>query len=746
MRHILGTSLFLLPFLVDSQGVPVPFASPDAAIDADQGIIATPGMMGGIGVNTHLAQSSDGADHNELTGVQIVPRFGDYQEIQMNQPRISLNPVLSLNNATKDINRTTVPSMTLPNQNQIATSQLQAYPNTNQEASEQYRFPPQENPEQMPPALEMSTQLGEIPTTNLPSAQSSVQQSTISNQDQMETMQMIAQTLEYQVFPNQNAQSYFPDASDNLEVASDTLESHAPHSETSAGAQSRPEIYTMSSEVGPQLVPQVQLPSPAPTQLAPGTPIEHVPRTYNDGEIIAQDQNSEQYTFPSFQMEPQPPFLNQSIESQFPGLSVNFQVENPEQRSGGGESSIVVDSNHLSNGVTAPQVASHLSHPVDVFADIADESVVTTTKKPKKKKKRRIPEDPPVDYFIVEPPPPVIIHEVAPQWNDNLSTLELLHDIEERLERIEQSGAPQSLGLLPIQYFDEKLPEMQNIVQSNTPVYTPIQVTDEELLAKQAAVLSPYRQMPKEVTIYCYPFTPQEIVQKCLGAMETLGATGVYLPMMTEAGTEKPRDYYASVQTLQRMRRKDGKKYKIYGVAYDNPQWSLITQIVLNHKLWDGIMLEWVGGNACIWNINRPTRGQVDTILAHAGPLYYFFRQQMCDQTLILNSPYGAAFVNPNEEVDVSDINIVQGEFPKFLIPVFPCFQGEEGPCYNAFRYYTEDACSDKQVSRIRRTLQDTRNLQKFAFSPYEGLGGLMMHLANETCRGMPEHDLYSVV
>lgn len=151
----------------------------------------------------------------------------------------------------------------------------------------------------------------------------------------------------------------------------------------------------------------------------------------------------------------------------------------------------------------------------------------------------------------------------------------------------------------------------------------------------------------------------------------------------------------------------------------------------MRHPLFDGVLIEWVGNNACIWNIHQPTRGQVDTILEMAGPLYYFFRNQECEDDLTLNSPYGAAFVNPNEDVDVSDIQVIRGQFPRFITPVFPCFQGQEGPCYNAFRYYTQDACSSKQ---------------KFAFSPYEPLGGLMMHFANETCHGMPEHDLYSVV
>eukprot|EP01053_Blabericola_migrator_P000331 Blabericola_migrator_1__330@NODE_1084_length_5492_cov_106_716682_g643_i1_p1_GENE_NODE_1084_length_5492_cov_106_716682_g643_i1NODE_1084_length_5492_cov_106_716682_g643_i1_p1_ORF_typecomplete_len595_score61_41_NODE_1084_length_5492_cov_106_716682_g643_i129864770 len=348
-------------------------------------------------------------------------------------------------------------------------------------------------------------------------------------------------------------------------------------------------------------------------------------------------------------------------------------------------------------------VSPHLEHPTDFFANLLDQTTTSTKKSKSKKKKHQLPTPPPTDYFIVEPPPPIIIHEtVEVEGKPNATTIMLLHDIEERLARIEQAHAPKYIGVLPTQYFDPSSSVAEKSAVSppphNNPVYAPVQITDQELLARQPLTLSPYRQAPNNLNIYCYPFTPEEITGKCLGGMEMLGATGLYLPMMTEIGTEKSAEYYDAIRTLRKMRRKDGKKYNVFGVAYDNPNWALITQVVLKYDLWDGVMIEWVGTNACIWNIHQPTRGQIDTILENAGPIYYFFRQQSCDLSLRLTSPFGAAFVNPNEEVDVSDINVIEGQFPKFLTPVFPCFQGEEGPCYNAFRYYTEDACSDKQV------------------------------------------------
>lgn len=163
-------------------------------------------------------------------------------------------------------------------------------------------------------------------------------------------------------------------------------------------------------------------------------------------------------------------------------------------------------------------------------------------------------------------------------WNTTQTAWDLLYELEERLQRVHLSDAPEYSGVLPSQFFDEPVPLIHTESEVPKEGYAPFIITDEEILAEKAIALSPYMLMPKDVIMYCYPFGEEEIISKCLPGMEVLGATGVYLPLMSEAGTERSVSYYNSVRTLKRTLRKDGKRYEVYGTAYDNPNWSLITQ------------------------------------------------------------------------------------------------------------------------------------------------------------------------
>lgn len=165
-------------------------------------------------------------------------------------------------------------------------------------------------------------------------------------------------------------------------------------------------------------------------------------------------------------------------------------------------------------------------------------------------------------------------------WNTSQTAADLVFDLENRLQRAQSSQVPGQSGYLPVEYFDEPVAPPP-VIPWSVPrdSYIPYVITDEELLAEQTIALSPYVQMPKDVTMYCYPFGEEEINGKCLTAMEDFGATAVYLPMMAEIGTERSKTYYEAVRQLKKTMRKDGKRYKIVGVAYDNPNWALITQV-----------------------------------------------------------------------------------------------------------------------------------------------------------------------
>lgn len=191
------------------------------------------------------------------------------------------------------------------------------------------------------------------------------------------------------------------------------------------------------------------------------------------------------------------------------------------------------------------------------------------------------------DLTVDGKPEPGVVHQEQIGENSTLTREEALQqlavDIEERLARIqEEYGDYASSGFLPTGYFDEpKTLTSQEPLTPLTPMqsYAPVEVTDDDLLARPKLQLSSYNRIPKEVTIYCYPFGEEEINGKCLEGMQYLDATGVYLPMMAEIGTAKTDAYYEAIRTLKSRPRPDGSTYKVYGVAYDNPQWGLLTDV-----------------------------------------------------------------------------------------------------------------------------------------------------------------------
>lgn len=75
---------------------------------------------------------------------------------------------------------------------------------------------------------------------------------------------------------------------------------------------------------------------------------------------------------------------------------------------------------------------------------------------------------------------------------------------------------------------------------------------------------------------YCYPFTYDEIVTKCGEAKATVNATGVYIPMMMEIQMKHDPIWYSKLKEL-----KARSKLDIVGIAYEKPNWDMITDVCL---------------------------------------------------------------------------------------------------------------------------------------------------------------------
>lgn len=147
-------------------------------------------------------------------------------------------------------------------------------------------------------------------------------------------------------------------------------------------------------------------------------------------------------------------------------------------------------------------------------------------------------------------------------------------------------------------------------------------------------------------------------------------------------------------------------------------------QILMEHKgLFAGVMLEWVGPKSCIKDIPYPTVNHLQLIeMATTKQIIrYFVREQEL------------ASCNTTDHIFLGPKSGVPRTLPFYdsIQPVFSCFAGQEGLCYNAIHRFPDKAC---------------QTFQRYSFNPYEQAGGRMMHLFNETCHGLPPHDLYGAV
>lgn len=240
----------------------------------------------------------------------------------------------------------------------------------------------------------------------------------------------------------------------------------------------------------------------------------------------------------------------------------------------------------------------------------------------------------------------------------------------------------------------------------------------------------------KGVFVYCYPFNEEQIVEKCAGAKDMNGV-GVYIPMMMEVQIKHDKTWYARIRQL-----KQTSGLGVIGIAYENPNWKLITEILLeNPRTFAGVLIEWIGDLACISKMHVPTVQQLEAIkeATEYGIIRYFVREQnfsICETTM-------PEFVRPTRYIPLSKIKNVTEEygealtqpkgfeFPPYIQPVFGCMGGQEGLCYKAFRQNGEKACSSHQ---------------RYIFNPYEYAGGRMLHMFNESCRGLPLLDLYGTL
>lgn len=117
----------------------------------------------------------------------------------------------------------------------------------------------------------------------------------------------------------------------------------------------------------------------------------------------------------------------------------------------------------------------------------------------------------------------------------------------------------------------------------------------------------------------------------------------------------------------------------------------IVFQILMENKgVFAGVMIEWVGPDACVSVGDGPSVNHLHLIEMATTKriLRYFVREQDFGHCHTENP----IFLGPN--------SLVNGTlpFPKEMQPVFSCFAGQEGLCFKSFHKYPEEACSTDQV------------------------------------------------
>jgi len=242
--------------------------------------------------------------------------------------------------------------------------------------------------------------------------------------------------------------------------------------------------------------------------------------------------------------------------------------------------------------------------------------------------------------------------------------------------------------------------------------------SDQDYSSPVEAVMGVDRRAvwPDGVFAYCYPFEKEEILERCAFAGTNLSAVGVYVPMLMETGSEHPAEWYEEIKKMKQQT-----NLTVIGVAYDIPRWERIEEVWDKYPdLYDGIMLEWIASGSCITEVETPPQASLEKFTRKFSKIRYFFRQQ--DPEVCQSRDYD--FVGKTGGNDAFP-------FHDFILPIFACMDGYEGECYKAF-----------SQAKYRKIHCDSES-QRYAFNPYEDAGSRMYNLLNDTCNGLPAHDLY---
>ncbi|OEH76725.1 hypothetical protein cyc_04866 [Cyclospora cayetanensis] len=282
--------------------------------------------------------------------------------------------------------------------------------------------------------------------------------------------------------------------------------------------------------------------------------------------------------------------------------------------------------------------------------------------------------------------------------------------------------------------------------------------SDGRATAAEAAETWDPKKGPQKNGVYmvCFVRDEHELEMRFERAME-LGE-GVYVPLqrMTDFGrhkdytrgnpgiqeTQLSAAHYASALSdwgesyfskLKELKEKS--KLKVAAMLIGYPNYEVLDKYMKKYPgLFDGVYFNWEDGeSACMNNLGRPPKTNKSGENTYwADKPDFFFRYFMGGQD-------GGVCMLKDGRNYIRDVPVNVGRelaLPDNVLPVFPCFSGNEGICYKAFSKYIEAACDDK--------------LQRYSFAIYDRHSDRMRLMLEEGCKNInqkvPQMDFVGVL
>eukprot|EP01070_Trichotokara_eunicae_P011109 Trichotokara_eunicae@DN6758_c0_g1_i1.p1 len=106
---------------------------------------------------------------------------------------------------------------------------------------------------------------------------------------------------------------------------------------------------------------------------------------------------------------------------------------------------------------------------------------------------------------------------------------------------------------------------------------------------------------PNDIYVYCYPYSPKELLDKCSEAIPKANASGVYIPVGYEMGGIRPRTWFQKIKQLKKQ-----SKLSVSGVIFNLKDFKALGEAMAQSPgVLDSVTLELKNPNLCLEDLLR---------------------------------------------------------------------------------------------------------------------------------------------